>query len=353
MASTNLGNTLWKLGDWINALQYYKMNLALSESEGDLWDLITAYNNVGIIEFSRGDFVTAAEYFEKSVRIDEKIGAVEYEALARENLAEALEMLGRWNDALVAVQPLPRVARLRRDARLAIVGLHPAGAPDEEEGRHRQGDGVRAEGARRRRARARRGPRSPRLATSSANIEDERENFAEAERYLARTHVDFRVAPDHAGAGARAHGRGQHGLHAAAHRRSARDHAELGGKYASQLDDRFTLAKNDWMWGKILSSQGDREAANAKFESARDDVRGAADAVRAGAAAVRRRPAARTSRKRRRRRSAAPSASSSGSKRRTISSAPAARFSASSPPARRRTAAWSVCTKWSRSSTRR
>ena len=56
VASTNLGNTLWKLGDWVNALQYYKMNLALSESEGDLWDLITAYNNVGIIEFSRGNF---------------------------------------------------------------------------------------------------------------------------------------------------------------------------------------------------------------------------------------------------------------------------------------------------------
>ena len=90
VASTNLGNTLWKLGDWINALQYYKMNLALSEAEGDLWDLITAYNNVGIIEFSRGNFHVAAEYFEKSVRIDEKIGAVEYEALARENLAEAL-----------------------------------------------------------------------------------------------------------------------------------------------------------------------------------------------------------------------------------------------------------------------
>ncbi|MGH9421199.1 MAG: tetratricopeptide repeat protein, partial [Thermoanaerobaculia bacterium] len=100
VASTNLGNTLWKLGDWINALQYYKMNLALSESEGDLWDLITAYNNIGIIEFSRGDFQVAAGYFEKSVRIDEKIGAVEYEALARENLAEAFEMLGRWNDAL-------------------------------------------------------------------------------------------------------------------------------------------------------------------------------------------------------------------------------------------------------------
>src|SRR4029079_1417130 len=35
---------------------------------------------------------------------DEKIGAVEHEALARENLADALEMLGRWNEALEQYQ---------------------------------------------------------------------------------------------------------------------------------------------------------------------------------------------------------------------------------------------------------
>jgi tetratricopeptide (TPR) repeat protein len=47
-------------------------------------------------------------------------------------------------------------------------------------------------------------------------------------------------------------------------------HAEIGAKCAAQLDDRFNMAKNDWMWGKILSFKGDRDAANAKFEAARD-----------------------------------------------------------------------------------
>ena len=69
------------------------VNAVYDGPEGDLWELITAYNNVGIIEFSRGNFQIAAEYYEKSVRIDEKIGAVENEALARENLAEAFEMI--------------------------------------------------------------------------------------------------------------------------------------------------------------------------------------------------------------------------------------------------------------------
>ena len=72
----------------------------MSEAEGDLWNLVTAYNNVGVVEYGRGNFHAAVEYFEKSVRIDEKIGAVEHEALARENLGDALELLGRWDEAL-------------------------------------------------------------------------------------------------------------------------------------------------------------------------------------------------------------------------------------------------------------
>ena len=53
MLQTNLGNALWKMGDWVTALQYYRMTLELSESEGDLWQLHMSYNNVGIIEFGR------------------------------------------------------------------------------------------------------------------------------------------------------------------------------------------------------------------------------------------------------------------------------------------------------------
>src|SRR5438105_12953719 len=37
VASTNLGNTLWKLGDWDTARKYFMRNVELSEAEGDLW----------------------------------------------------------------------------------------------------------------------------------------------------------------------------------------------------------------------------------------------------------------------------------------------------------------------------
>ena len=267
VATTNLGNTLWKLGDWINALQYYKMNLALSEAEGDLWDLITAYNNVGIIEFSRGNFQIAADYYEKSVRIDEKIGAVENEALARENLAEAFEMLGRWNDALAQYNrcltlegfdesrssrssvyiPLARLMAKKGDIGKAMAYAQTALSAAE---------------------RARHEDLIAEASYVLANIEDERENYAEAERYLARTMSIFQSHQTTQGL-ARAHTAAASLAFTQQRMDEARKHAELGAMYASQLDDRFTLAKNDWMWGKIFSSEGDRDAANAKFEAAR------------------------------------------------------------------------------------
>jgi Nif-specific regulatory protein len=267
VASTNMGNTLWKLGDWINALQYYKMNLALSESEGDLWDLITAYNNIGIIEFSRGDFQVAAEYFEKSVRIDEKIGAVEYEALARENLAEAFEMLGRWSDALaqynrcLALQGFDDTRASRCSVYIPLARLM-----------NKKGDIARAMSyAQKALSAAERARDEDLIAEASyvlASIEDERENFIEAERYLARSMSIFESHHTTQGL-ARAHTAAASMAFTQQRIDEATRHAELGAQFAGQLDDRFTLAKNDWIWGKILSSQGNREAANAKFDSAR------------------------------------------------------------------------------------
>ncbi len=267
VASTNLGNTLWKLGDWVSALQYYKMNLALSESEGDLWDLITAYNNVGIIEFSRGDFHAAAEYFEKSVRIDEKVGAVEYEALARENLAEAFEMLGRWNDALaqynqcLALRGFDDARASRSSVYIPLARLL-----------NKKGDIAKAMAyAQKALSAAERAREEDLIAEASyvlATIEDGRENYAEAERYLARSMSIFESHQTTQGL-ARAHTAAAGMAFTQQRIDEATRQVELGARYASQLDDRFTLARNDWMWGKILSSQGNREAANAKFDAAR------------------------------------------------------------------------------------
>src|SRR5256714_5196604 len=185
VASTNLGNTLWKLGDWNVALQYYKMNLELSEQQGDLWNLITAYNNTGIIEFGRGNFQIAAEYFEKSVRIDEKIGAVEHEALARENLAEALEMLGRWSDALGQYNRCLSLQGVDETGASRTSVLSPRARLT-----NKKGDIAKAlEYGQKALAAAERARDEDLVAEACyvlANIEDERENIAESERFLNR-----------------------------------------------------------------------------------------------------------------------------------------------------------------------
>jgi len=267
VASTNLGNTLWKLGDWDTALKYFRRNVELSEAEGDLWNLITAYNNVGVIEFGRGNFHTAAEYFDKSVRIDQKIGAIEYEALAQENLGEALEMVGKWNEAMEHYQrcltlegfdearasrssvyvPLARLTNKKGDIARALEYGHKALIAAE---RARDEDLI-AE-----------------ACYILAAIEDERDNLDEAEASLARAMAIFEQNKTMPGL-ARAHTAAS----ALALRRQRLDdatrHAELGAKYATELHDRFTLAKNDWAWGKILYFQGQRDAAVQKLDSAR------------------------------------------------------------------------------------
>ncbi|HEX2120024.1 MAG TPA: sigma 54-interacting transcriptional regulator [Thermoanaerobaculia bacterium] len=267
VASTNLGNTLWKLGEWDTALRYFRRNLELSEGEGDLWDLVAAYNNVGVVEYGRGNFHVAAEYFEKSVRIDERIGAVDHEALARENLADALEMLGRWNEALEQYQrclslegfdetrasrlsvyvPLARLTKKRGDIARALEYAQKALAAGE---RARDEDLI-AE-----------------AAYVLASIEDERGNAEESEKWLERAMTIFEANHTLHGL-ARAHTAAAVQVMAKGDLDGAVRHAELAERYARQLGDRFSLAKNDWAWAKIHGQRGEREAAAAKFESAR------------------------------------------------------------------------------------
>ncbi|MBV9477515.1 MAG: sigma 54-interacting transcriptional regulator [Acidobacteria bacterium] len=267
VASMNLGNTLWKLGECDTALQYFRRNLEMSEAEGDLWDLVIAYNNVGVVEYGRGNFHAASEFFERAARIDEKIGAVDHEALARENLGDALEMLGRWDEALeqyrrcVALEgfdetrasrlsvyvPLARITKKRGDIAKALEYGQKAMAAGE---RARDEDLI-AE-----------------AAYVLASIEDERGNTDESEKWLTRAMQIFEA------------NRTLHGLtrgHTAAAvlvlQKGDVDgavlHAQTAEAYARQLGDRYSLAKNDWVWAKIHGSSGDREAAAAKFEATR------------------------------------------------------------------------------------
>jgi Nif-specific regulatory protein len=267
VASMNLGNTVWKLGEWDKAMQYFRRNLERSETEGDLWDLVTAYNNVGVVEYGRGNFHAAAELFEKSVRIDEKIGALEHEALARENLADALEMLGRWDEALEQYRrctsiegfdetrasrlsvyvPLARLTKKRGDISKALEYAQKALAGGE---RARDEDLI-AE-----------------AAYVLASIEDERGNVDEAERYLGRSLSIFEANHTLHGL-ARAHTAAAVVVLQRGDIEAAVRHAEIGERFARQLGDRFSLAKNDWAWAKIHGSRGDRDAATAKFDEAR------------------------------------------------------------------------------------
>jgi len=101
-----------------------------------------------------------------------------------------------------------------------------------------------------------------------AAIDDERENYVEAERYLDRALKIFEDKQTTNGL-ARAHTAKASLCFSLQRMEEAIRHAELGARLAEQLGDRFSKAKNDWMWGKILFANGDREAASSRFEAAR------------------------------------------------------------------------------------
>ncbi len=267
VASMNLANTLWKLGDWEPALRLFRGILERSEEDGDLWDLATAYSNVGVVEYGRGNFHAAAELFEKAVRIDEKIGALEHEALAHENLGDALEMLGHWNEAAeqfrrsVSIEGFDETRPSRLSVYVPMARLT-----------KKRGDIAKAlEYAQKALAAGERGRDEDLIAEASyvlASIEDERGNLEEAERHLERAMKIFDA--DHTLHGlARAHTAASTLVLQKNDLEKATHHAELGEKYARQLGDRFALAKNDWARAKIHSARGERDAAAAKFESVR------------------------------------------------------------------------------------
>ena len=267
VASMNLGNTLWKLGHWDEALQHFRRNLEVSETEGDLWDLVTAYANIGVVEYGRGNFHSAAEYFEKSVRIDERIGAVEHEALARENLADALEMTGRWNEALeqyrrcMALEGFDETRASRLSVYVPLARLT-----------KKRGDIAKAlEYAQKAMAAGERARDEDLIAEASyvlASIEDERGNLEDSERYLNRSMAIFESNRTLHGL-ARAHTAAACMVLQKGDLEGAVRHAEDGEQFARQLGDRFSLAKNDWAWAKIFNAKGEREAAQARFDAAR------------------------------------------------------------------------------------
>ena len=92
----NLGNVLWKTGDYQAAHRAYGENLRHAEATRDLWGELTASNNLGVLEASRGELRAARDHLARVLAMARRLGAREPEALARLNLGEVEEMLGAW-----------------------------------------------------------------------------------------------------------------------------------------------------------------------------------------------------------------------------------------------------------------
>ena len=266
ISTASLGNVMWKLGQWDDALAFFRRNLEQSEHEGDLWDLVQAYNNVALIEFSRGNFHAAANLFEKSIRIDEKLGSPENEALAQENLGKALEMIGRWGEARDRFERClhlegfdeNRTNRISVYVPLARLTSKTGDIPRALQYAHKAYDSAR---------RSRDEDLTAEAALVLAQIEGERENWSEATHFITEAAALF----EHSGT---AHGLARANVAWAdlLLRQQKADESrialERGAPLARQLGDRYTLAVADWIEGKLAFLSGDRQLAEQKFSDA-------------------------------------------------------------------------------------
>jgi len=150
----NLGNVLWKTGDYEAAHRAYRENLDHCEATHHPWGQLTALNNLGILEASRGEWREARGFLLRALERARRLGAREQEAMARLNVGEVEEMLGDWGRAerhlqrgltLLAAAPehptrhalvaqLASLARRRGDGAAAAAGARQALAGGEESG---------------------------------------------------------------------------------------------------------------------------------------------------------------------------------------------------------------------------
>ncbi len=266
VSSRHLGNVLWKVGEWDAALQHHRRNLDKSETDGDLWDLVTAYNNVAVIELSRGNFHAAAQLFQKSYHLGEKLGSPESESVALEYLGQSLERLGRWNDAMARYQQAVRLEGFdeNRPSRVSVyVPLARLTA--------RRGDIARAlQYAQRVYDLAERTRDENLLAEASyvlGVIEKRRENYEEAAEHIESAMELFTRNGTRHGI-ARTHALMADVAVLRQRFDDAVHHAREAIAIATGLGDRFTVATSDWMLGRALSFSGSREEGEERFAAA-------------------------------------------------------------------------------------
>ena len=261
---TSLGNALFKLGEWDEALAMHRKNLAQAEDEGDLWELVTAYNHVAMIEYARGRFVEASELFEKSIRIDEKLSSPLNEAIARKHLGECLEMLGRWDEALTHYERCLEIPGFSEDRPARVAVYVPLARILAKKGQA----GLAFEYAQKALDSAERTRNEELLAEASfllARLERDRDNLQSARALLDRAKRIFQET---------ATPQGLAKSHVLAAQLALLDHdldtaselAESSLMLAERLGDQITVAESLFIEGRIAYVKGDLSAGEERFE---------------------------------------------------------------------------------------
>lgn len=94
------GTSLWKLGEFSQALQRYEDALDLYLSVGDLHGAAGCYCGMGIIHGSLEEFSSALEYFEEALSAARRSGRDELAATITGNIGHVYFSFGQYNNAM-------------------------------------------------------------------------------------------------------------------------------------------------------------------------------------------------------------------------------------------------------------
>ncbi|MBY8982150.1 MAG: tetratricopeptide repeat protein, partial [Candidatus Lokiarchaeota archaeon] len=107
----SMGNLYGDMGQWDEAIEYFKGSLLISEEIKNLRRNASILKGIGLIYLFKGDTSAGYSYLQKSINICKEIKAFDVYAMVLNNLGIYYDMLGRWKKAIVAYKESLSIAK--------------------------------------------------------------------------------------------------------------------------------------------------------------------------------------------------------------------------------------------------
>jgi tetratricopeptide (TPR) repeat protein len=100
MAHEAIAGCLWKLTDYVDAIDHYEKALDINIANGDWYRVAKCYCGIGIIHGINEDFVHALDCFEQALKSAKQAGKLKLAATVTGNIGHVYMKTGKYEEAL-------------------------------------------------------------------------------------------------------------------------------------------------------------------------------------------------------------------------------------------------------------